>query len=352
MDGYAVRTDDFTGCGPWTLPVIARIAAGDSVVVGDAYGAARIFTGAPVPAAFDAIVMQERVTVESDSITIREKPRRGQNLRRAGENFTPGTTLIRPGSLLSPARLALAASQGLATVGVRRKVKVAIFATGSELREPGTHLEPGQIYNSNRYMLRALLTRPYIELLDLGAIPDDPDQLASALRQASARVDVIVTTGGVSVGDEDHMPRLVNKIGGTLEVLKVAMKPGKPLTIGTIGKVLYIGLPGNPFSAYVTFQMVGRRLIEKCAGLDGPPPLRIPAVCGATFKKRTGRCEFVPVTITHIQADGLPVIQPVGHGSSADMFPMAVARGLAVIEPGGEPIREGDQVPFLRFADC
>ena len=159
MDGYAVRTDDFTGSGPWTLPVVARIAAGDSGIIGDVYGAARIFTGAPVPATFDAVVMQEKVTVDSGSITVREKPRRGQNLRRAGENFTRGTTLISSGSLLGPTRLALAASQGLGTVGVRRKIVVAIFATGSELREPGMHLEPGQIYNSNRYMLRALLTR-------------------------------------------------------------------------------------------------------------------------------------------------------------------------------------------------
>jgi molybdopterin molybdotransferase len=348
MDGYALTLSALSGEGPWRVPVTGRVAAGDSGIGIDISGAVRILTGAPVPSGLDAVVMQEQVEAKEGAIVLRRKPAKGENVRRRGEDIGVGQLLLAPGDRLTPGRLAVAASLGAARLAVRRKVRVAIFSTGSELRQPGEPLASGQIYNSNRYLLRALLSRPQIETIDMGARADRPEALAAALAEAARTADVVITTGGVSVGDEDHMPRLVREHGeGRLHVLNVAMKPGKPLTLGEIGEALYIGLPGNPVAAHVTFRLIARPLIDRIAGLQPAPALEVAAVSGFRRRRRAARCEYLPVRVTGRDAAGLPIVEMLGRGSSAALAPIAMADGLAAVEPGTGTLEAGERVRFL-----
>jgi len=228
MDGYAIRTTDLVGAGPWTLTVAGRVAAGDNaeaaghVRPGEAF---RIFTGAGLPKFSDAVIMQEHVAREGDKITISEAVSSGSCIRRKGEDAPKGTLLLPKGTLIGAPEIGAIASVGLSEIGVFRKLRVALLCTGSELRQPGEALASGQIYNSNRFILMAALRQPSIDVIDLGAVRDDPDLLRETLTRASGQADIIVTTGGVSVGEEDHMVAQLRAAGGEIKVLKIAMKP-------------------------------------------------------------------------------------------------------------------------------
>jgi molybdopterin molybdotransferase len=348
MDGYAVQRVDLTGKGPWHLKISHAIEAGDPGETGAPPGhAVRILTGAPVPACFDAVIMQEHVQREGDVITVAKLPRHGENIRKCGEDLTAGTIVLDAGTRLAASQLALAASTGAPELRVFRKVRVAFFSTGSELKQPGETLEPGQIYNSNRYMLRGQLGRNDVEMIDMGTLPDDPELLASALADARRDADIIISTGGVSVGDADYMPGLVQQAGGILHVLKVAMKPGKPVTIGTLGDAVYVGLPGNPFAAFMTYFLIARPIIDKCAGLRGAAARTIPAVCGFTRRRRLWRREYLPVKTEGFDTNGRPLLTLLGSGSSAALLPMAQADGLAIIEAGEGSMQAGESIFYI-----
>ncbi len=349
MDGYAVRFADLSGIGPWRLTVDGRIAAGDTGAGLHTARALRVLTGAPVPPEFDAVIMQEHVERLDGAILVARRPRPGENIRRAGEDIKPGQTLLECGHVLSPARLALAASTGLAMLDVRRKVRVAIFSTGNELRQPGETLNFGQIYNSNRFMLKGLLAQPMLEVIDLGSLPDDRVRLAEALAAASKQADIVITTGGVSVGEEDHMPDLVRDAGGQLHVLNVAMKPGKPVTLGEMSSALYVGLPGNPVAAFVTFNLIARPMIDRLAGATRPQNSKFPAISDFQRRRRPHRVEYVPVRITGRDDQGLPMVQMLGHGSSAALLPIALADGLAMVDAGVGELSKGDTITYLPF---
>ncbi|MCO5066936.1 MAG: molybdopterin molybdotransferase MoeA [Rhizobiaceae bacterium] len=347
MDGYAIRMADLEGSGPWTPPVRGRMRAGDAGIVGPAGSAIRIFTGAPIPEGFDTVVMQERCQRDGNSVIIPDRPRPGQNVRPMGEDVRRGDLLLGAGAALSPQKLALLAGAGIGGVDVLRKVRVAIVSTGNELRDPGEELKPGQIYNSNRTMLIAsLASLVWVEFVDWGIVPDDRQRLLTSLKRAAAGSDVLITTGGVSAGEEDHVAAVLRDSGAELDVLKVSMRPGKPVKIGRVGATLIAALPGNPNAALVTFRQIVLPAIRKAAGLHHVDPDLQPAISGFSYRKPLGRTEFVPVRIQTRNTHGVPMIQMLGRGSSSSLPAMALADGIALLPPDKDAVEYGDSLRF------
>jgi molybdopterin molybdotransferase len=343
MDGYAVRTVDVPAAGT-TLPVSQRIAAGHAGVPLEPGTAARIFTGAPVPPGADAIVMQEACSVTEGKVTFNEVPRRGAWVRRAGMDIGAGDTVVAAGARLRPQDVGLIASVGVARVTVYRQLRVAVFFTGDELAMPGESLAPGRIYNSNRFVLRALLSRLGCEVSDLGIVPDDRARTRAAFVEAAASSDLIVTSGGVSVGEEDHVRPAV-EAEGTLEMWQIAMKPGKPLAFGRVRNVPFIGLPGNPVSSFVTFLLLARPYILRRQGARSidAPGWRLRA--DFDWPKPDKRREFLRVRRNEHDGVDLYATQ-----NSAVLSSTAWSDGLVDV-PAGTTIARGDAVRYLSFSD-
>ena len=352
MDGYLLDSAALAGQGPWELRVCGRIAAGDSGALPPKPGCAlRIFTGAPVPAGFDAVIMQEDVTRTGDMIRFSQRPEPGQHIRPRGGDAAAGQRVVAAGVAIGARQAGALAAVGAAKASVYRRLRVAIFSTGSELRQPGAPLAPGQIWNSNRYSLLASLQAPWIEVIDMGAIPDIPDLLRAALLTACETADMVITTGGVSVGDEDHMPRLFQEAGGRMEVMKVAIKPGKPIAFGTLGHAVYVGLPGNPVSAFVTWLVIGARILERRAGLMHSAARRILVRSASQISRHTGRCEFRPARFVTEGADqaGASRIELLEPSFSARIALLSGADGLAVLPADTARINAGDVLEFIPF---
>jgi len=293
MDGYAVRFADLKNDGEVTLRVAGTAFAGTpfkgSVAAGDCV---RIMTGAVVPDGFDTIVMQEHTRTDGSRVTIGGGHRKGQNLRRAGEDLAAGQVALTRGSALRPAEIGLIASLGIPEISVYRRLRVAFFSTGDELVSIGTVPKEGQIFDSNRYTIHGMLTRLGCEVIDMGVVRDDPKSLESAFAGAAAAADVVITSGGVSVGEADYVKDLLNKLGEVV-FWKIAMKPGRPLAYGKIGNAHFFGLPGNPVSVMVTFYEFVRDALLKLSGRDPLPPaatFKVP--CTSNLKKAPGRTEF------------------------------------------------------------
>lgn len=336
MDGFAVRTADFDGEGPWTFRVAERVVAGDVRALEnlDPRTALRIFTGAPVPWTFDAVVMQERCERIGDTVTMYERPRRGRHIRFAGEDVSADSELIRRGKGLSARDLTLLAAVGIVDVQVLRKIRIGLLSTGTELKEPGEPLEHGQIYNSNQIMLSTLLAAcPWAEIVDFGMVPDSRSLLTDVVARAVTSCDALVTTGGVSAGEEDHMVAAVQAQGADLDVLNVAMRPGKPLKVGRIRKAVFAGLPGNPNAALIAFRQIVLPALRRLAGLAEIQPQWFSAVAGFNCKKRQGRTEFVPVRISGRTEMGEPVLEMLERGTSANLMAIALADGVALLPP-------------------
>jgi molybdopterin molybdotransferase len=354
MDGYAVRCADVAAAGT-RLAVAQRIPAGSVGHVLAAGTAARIFTGAPLPAGADAVVMQELCALEGGSVTVNHVPRPGEWIRRRGEDIAAGSEVLAAGTRLSAAHVGVAASVGAAQLTVFRRLRVALFSTGDELAMPGEPLKPGGIYNSNRYTLRALLEGLGCEVADLGIVPDSRDATRAALREAAAANDLILTSGGVSVGEEDHVKPAV-EAEGSLDLWKIAIKPGKPLAFGSVGKKVgaggtatetpaaFIGLPGNPVSSFVTFIMLVRPFILKAQGASGVTP-RAQALRADFECKGDPRREFLRA---RINAQG--GLELFANQSSGVLTSCTWADGL-IDNPPGQAIRRGDMVRFLPFSE-
>ncbi|WP_421191450.1 molybdopterin molybdotransferase MoeA [Aeromonas jandaei] len=290
MDGYAVRLADLAAGIPL---IMAGKAFAGQPYQGEwpAGHCVRIMTGAPVPAGTDAVVMQEETQADGDQITFLAQPEPGQNIRRAGSDIGKGACVLQAGTRLTPREMPLLASLGIATVPVRRPLKVAIFSTGDELKPVGTPLAHGDIYDSNRYGVRAMLARLGCDCLDLGIIPDDPAQLRAAFIRADEEADVLITTGGVSVGEADFTKQLLDELG-EIGFWKLAIKPGKPFAFGRLPRAWFFGLPGNPVSAMVTFDQLVQPALAKLAGQRFERPLQLQAVTTEQLKKSPGRLDF------------------------------------------------------------
>lgn len=349
MDGYALATSCLPDPGPWTLPMVGRIAAGDAGGSLPQGAALRILTGAPIPEGADAVIMQEHVSRSGSEITLCERPTPGINIRRAGEDLVIGGEVLPAGRALGPRELGVLAAMGQAQVTVRRKVRVALLCSGSELREPGEPLAPGQIWNANRFLLAAALNAPWVELVDLGAVPDVPAQLAGELLRAATSADLVISTGGMADGDEDHMPRLLRENGGSVHALRVAIKPGKPVGIGKLGRATYVGLPGNPVAAFVTWSMLGAPLLRKLAGFTDPLPVFQTGRLSAPLIRRSGRAEFRPACLKPAGSDGLPLVELMAPNFAARIALLASAEGLALIPADADRLEPGAHIDFLKF---
>ena len=348
MDGYAVRLADVAQAGV-TLPVSQRIPAGTVGSALQAGTAARIFTGAPVPPGCDAVIMQERCEAVGDSVVINHVPRDGENIRRSGEDIATGAEILPAGIRLRAQEIALAASAGLPELPVHRRVRVGIFFTGDELVQPGEPLPPGAIYNSNRYALRALLEGLGCEVRDLGSVPDRLDATRDALRRAAADNDLIVTSGGVSVGEEDHVKPAV-EAEGRLDMWKIAIKPGKPLAFGEVNKpeggtAWFIGLPGNPVAAFVTCLMLVRPFILRLQGVDKVLSKALPLTADFTWSRPDSRLEFLRARINDA---GRVELYP--NQGSAVVTSLCWSDGL-VLNPPGCAVQAGDTVRFIPFTE-
>lgn len=293
MDGYAVRFSDLDPKGETTLRVAGTALAGTPYPDAMPAGACvRIMTGGVVPEGADTIVMQEHVKARNGQVTIGTGHRKGQHFRRAGEDLATGQVALKRGTHLRPAEIGLISSLGIAEVSVYRRLRVAFFSTGDELVSIGTAPKEGQIYDSNRYTIHGMLKRLGCEAIDMGVVRDDPRLLEAAFLQAAAAADVVITSGGVSVGEADFVKTLLNKLGEVV-FWKIAMKPGRPLAYGKVGNAHFFGLPGNPVSVMVTFYQFVRDALLKLAGRDPVLPLPTFTVpCASALKKAPGRTEF------------------------------------------------------------
>ncbi|MFN3569460.1 MAG: gephyrin-like molybdotransferase Glp [Polaromonas sp.] len=349
MDGYAVRSTELSDEGV-ELRVSQRIPAGSSGSALEPGTVARIFTGAPVPAGADAVVMQEDcepVAEREGFVRVLQLPRPGQWIRRAGEDVTRGATVLSKGERLTPAALGLAASIGMDSLQVAKQPRVALFSTGDELVMPGEvapeQMRPGAIYNSNRFFLRALLLRLGCEVTDMGIVPDRRDATLDALRSAAAAHDLILTSGGVSVGEEDHIKPAVQQLG-SLDLWQIAIKPGKPFAYGRVGAAHFIGLPGNPVSSFLTFLVLVRPFLLKLQGASELLVTPVPLVADFDWPRADKRREFLRVRRN--ATGGLELFT----NQSSGVLTSAVWGEGVIDNPAGQAIRRGDTVQFLPFS--
>lgn len=347
MDGYAVRAADVPAAGT-SLPVSQRIPAGTAPAPLQPGSAARIFTGAPIPEGCDTVVIQEVCVADAGRVTINAEVAADQNIRRRGEDIAQGAVIIEAGTRLAPQHLGLAASVGVPALEVYRRLKVAVFTSGDELVNPGEPLEPGKIYNSNRYTAIALLQALGCEVVDLGIVADELEATVEAMRRASGQADLILASGGVSVGEEDHVKPAVERLG-SLDLWKIAIRPGKPVAFGRIGDAHFFGSPGNPVSLFVTFLLFARPFILKRQGVGDVSPLRMQALADFDWPRPDKRREFHRARLWY-DAAGVARLSVHPSRSSGVLSSVTWANGLVVI-PEGQTISKGEPVDFLPFAE-
>ena len=340
MDGYAFRHADVSAQGQ-SFKVSQRIAAGHVPEMLQAGTVARIFTGAEIPQGADTVVMQEDCDAAEDTVTIRELPEHGANVRPRGQDIAAGQLLLTAGHRLRAQDLGLLASQGQTKAVVYQRLKVALLSTGDELVEPGRALAMGQIYNSNRFTMLGLLQGWGFEVIDLGIAPDQPEIIQAMLTEAASKADVIISSGGVSVGEEDHVKAIVEKLG-QLDLWRIAIKPGKPFAYGQVLGTPFLGLPGNPVSVFVTLLIIGRPYLFACQGMQAQSPIF--STVSALFEKAgSNREDYLRVRLSDQGVD------LYSSQSSGVLLSASHSDGL-VRQPIGQDIKSGDRVDFIPYA--
>lgn len=352
VDGYALRYADLDRDGDTVLPVVGRVAAGQDMPDMPGGAAIRIFTGAPMPAGYDTVVMQEDATRVGERVTIPPGLSRGANRRKAGEDVRRGEIVLAAGRRLRPQDIGLAASVGVTQLEVRAPPRVAVLSTGDELAEPGTAKPPAGIYDSNRHVLTALLRRMGCHVRDIGIVRDQPGPIRAALRDARDGADLIVSTGGMSTGEEDHVKAAV-EADGVLHFWRLAIKPGRPVALGHLasadGPVPLVGLPGNPVAAMVTFLLLVAPLIRRLAGWEAAPPPTFPVRSAFGHRKKRDRREYVRVSL-RAAADGFHEAFKFPREGAGILSSMAAADGLVVLPEEVTQVTPGDMVRYIPMA--
>jgi len=359
VDGYAVRHADLDATGETRLAVVERVTAGRAAAHAVATGAAaRIFTGAPMPPGADTVFMQEDVRTEGEAVIVPPGLKRGANRRLAGEDVRAGSVVLPAGRRLRAQDVALAAALGLTTLAVRRRVRVAVFSTGDEIVEPGSPRPAPALFDANRYLLMGLIESLGAQPTDLGILPDDPDALARGLAAAAAGHDLVITSGGVSTGEADHVRRAVEAVG-RLVFWRVAIKPGRPVAMGVIpashlGKddetgAAFVGLPGNPAAAYVTFARVVRPLLLRLAGAEAAPLFALPVRAAFSYRKKKGRREYVRVKLVRA-VDGVAEAFKHAQEGAGVITSLTETDGLVELPEDATTVEPGSTVGFLSYA--
>lgn len=349
MDGYALMGSELPDDDPVMFEVVGTSFAGKPFTKQIRPGhCVRIMTGAVMPEGSDTVVIQERVQRAGEQITVNPGEKPGSNVRQAGEDLQVGDVAIARGTRIGPAHLGLAASLGFSELPCYRKPRVAFFSNGDELRSVGQSLEVGELYDSNRYTLFGMLTEAGVELVDLGIVPDDQNAIAQAFSDASACADIVLTSAGASVGDADYVKQTLDQMGA-VSFWKVAIKPGRPLAFGKVGESLFFGLPGNPVSVMVTFQIFVREAIRKLSGELNTASLKMKVPLTSTLKKRAGRVEYQRGILT-TTPDGQTVVSSTGEQGSGILHSMSVANCFIILPADSEGASPGDQVEIQPFS--
>lgn len=350
MDGYALDVTALDGPGPWALSVAARIPAGQTPATPvRGLTAARIFTGAPVPAGASAVVMQEDVRRVGDVIHLDGRPRAGLNIRRAGSDMPESATVLDAGRALGPREIAACAAAGAGRVRVRRRLRVGLLVTGDEVRQAGMAREAAQIWDVNTPMLCAALAGPAIGGVTIVHGADDRDALRRQLADLIAHSDLVITTGGISVGEEDHVKPALEGLGAEILFSGVAIKPGKPVSVGSLGRAMWLGLPGNPLSAYVTWQVFGTALVHCLTGQVSAAPPRRHVVTAQDIRRKPGRCELRPAIVAGFDAQGREVVEFEDATHSGRVAQLSRADGLILLPADTDTLPKGALVEFLPF---
>jgi molybdopterin molybdotransferase len=350
VDGFAVASRDLPQGKEQRFPVTGRVQAGASAPVPLRPGhAMRIFTGAPIPEGADTVFMQEDVRLEDGNVVVPAGLGRGANVRPAGEDIPLGHVALKAGRRLRPQDVALAAALGLIKIEARRRIRVAVFSTGNELVSPGEERAAAQLFDSNRFMLMAMLARLRCEVADFGILRDERASLASALKKVAADHDLILTTGGVSTGEEDHLKAGVESTG-SLVLWRMAIKPGRPVAMGIIGGTPLIGLPGNPVASFVTFVHVVRPTVLALSGAAQEPLVPMPVRAAFTYKKKIGRREYVRVTLRKTN-DGEPEAIKFPREGAGLLSSLVDTDGLVELGEAVTQVEPGQTVGFLGYAN-
>ncbi|MBU8538566.1 molybdopterin molybdotransferase MoeA [Falsiroseomonas tokyonensis] len=346
VDGYAFRHADLAAEGETRLPIAARLQAGQAAAPIAPGTAIRIFTGAPMPDGADTVMMQEDAREEDGAVLLLPGLKRGANCRPAGEDVARGALALPAGRRLLPQDLGLAAALGLTQLPVRRRVRVGVFSTGDELAEPGRPLGAAQTYDSNRFTLLALLDGLPVAASDLGILADEPQATAAALTAAAATHDLLLTSGGVSTGEADHVKAAIDQ-GGRLVFWRLAIKPGRPAAMGVIGGTPVVGLPGNPVAAVVTFLHLARPLVLRLAGALPEALPRFPAEAAFAYRKKAGRREYVRVRLS--EGDGLPRAEKFAREGAGLLTSLTQSDALAELPEEVTSVAPGDRIRVLPF---